>query len=725
MTIRLLAGAALGALLTACTTVEDSAMPATAAAVPEATGVFAEDWTLPFHTTDFSRIRDGDYKPAFEQAMAIQRAEIEAIKANPDAPTFDNTIVALERSGRMLGRVYAAFGTVTGANTNDALDAVDAEMSPRLSAHSDAINLDPGLFARVKAVYDNRSAMSLTPEDAWLLENTWEDMVHAGAMLTDAQKDEVRAINTRLSELTTKFSQTLVEATNANALVVADRAALAGLSEAEVAAAAKAAEARGLAGQYLIALQNTTQQPALATLADRATREALFERSVHRADRGDANDTRALLAEIVQLRARKAALFGEPNWAAYTMYDRMAQDPKTALEFMRQMVPALAATQRREAGLLNDAIRADGKQFEVRPWDWQMYADRVKQQRYAFDEETVKPYFEVTRVLEDGVFFAAEKLYGLTFRKRSDLPVWHPDVTTYTVYDRDGSELGLFYFDPYQRDSKRGGAWMSTLVDQSKLWGTRTVAYNVLNIPKAAEGQPQLVSWDNVQTMFHEFGHALHYLMSDLTYVSGGGVARDFVEYPSQVNEMWASDPAVLANYAKHHQTGAPIPLELIERINAAGKWNQGYELGELLEAALLDMEWHALDVRQAGAVATPAQVDAFEQAALDRLGLETALVPPRYRSSYFRHVFADPAGYSAGYYSYLWTEMLDRDSRAWFRENGGLTRANGDHYRATVLSKGGTQDYFAMFRAFAGRDPRVEPMLEARGLTGGEPAGN
>jgi peptidyl-dipeptidase Dcp len=722
MTIRLITGVALGALLAACTTTQDTAMPATASvSIPQATGPFADDWTLPFHTTDFSKIQDSDYKPAFEQAMAIHRAEIEAIKANPEPPTFDNTIVALERSGRMLNRVYAAFGTVTGAHTNATLDAIEAEMSPKLSAHFDAITLDPELFARVKAVYDNRAAMSLTPEDAWLLEDTWRDMVHAGALLDDAQKEEVKAINTRLSELTTQFSQRLVEATNANALVVADRAALAGLSEAEITAAAKAAEARGLSGQYLLALQNTTQQPALATLADRATREALFERSVHRADRGDANDTRALLAEIVQLRARKAALFGEPNWAAYTMYDRMAQDPGTALDFMRRMVPALAETQRREAAILNEAIRADGKDFEVRPWDWQMYADKVKQQRYAFDEETVKAYFQIDRVLEDGVFYAANRLYGVTFEKRTDLPVWHPDVSVYTVFDHDGSELGLFYFDPYQRDSKRGGAWMSTLVDQSKLFGTRTVAYNVLNIPKAAEGQPQLVSWDNVQTMFHEFGHALHYLFSDLTYPSGGSVARDFVEYPSQVNEMWASHPEVLANYARHHQTGEPMPIEQIERIEAAGKWNQGYELGELLEAALLDMEWHALTPEQAAAVSTPDEVDAFETAALDRLGLEVALVPPRYRSSYFRHVFADPEGYSAGYYSYLWTEMLDRDSRAWFRENGGLTRANGDHFRATVLSKGGTQDYFDLFRAFAGREPRVEPMLEARGLTGGE----
>lgn len=720
---RLLAGAALGALLTACTTTpQEGAIGSAAVTIPQATGVFAQPSSLPFQTTDFASIQDSDYVPAFEQAMAIQRAEIAAIVANPEEPNFQNTIVALERSGRMLSRVMTAFSTVTGAHTNDTLDAIDAEMSPKLTAHFDAISLDPALFARVKAVYDNRAAMSMTPEDAWLLEDTYENMVHAGALLTDAQKEEVKAINSRLSEVTTQFSQKLVEATNANALVVADAAALAGLSDAEIAAAAKAAADRGLSGQYLIPLQNTTQQPPLATLADRATRQALFERSVHRADQGGPNDTRALLAETVQLRARKAALFGEPDWASYTMYDRMAQEPKTALDFMRQMVPALAATQRREAAMLNEAIKADGKDFEVQPWDWQMYADKVKQQRYAFDEETVKPYFEVTRVLEDGVFYAANKLYGLTFQQRTDLPVWHPDVTVYTVYEADGSELGLFYFDPFQRDSKRGGAWMSTLVDQSKLWNTKPVTYNVLNIPKAAEGEPQLVSWDNVTTMFHEFGHALHYLFSDLAYVSGGNVARDFVEYPSQVNEMWASDPEVLANYAKHHQTGATIPLELIEKIQAAAKFNQGYEFGEVVEAALLDMEWHALTPQEAAAIATPAQVDAFEAAALQRLGLEVGLVPPRYRSSYFRHIFANPAGYSAGYYSYLWTEMLDRDSRAWFRENGGLTRSNGDRFRKMILSPGGTQDYFEAYRAFAGREPRVEPMLEARGLLGTPP---
>jgi len=726
MLTRLLAGAALGTLLTACTTTsEDAALPTATVAIPTATGPFAQESTLPFHTIDFARIQDSDYAPAFEQAMAIQRAEIAAITANPDAPTFDNTIAALERSGRMLERVELAFDTETGSHTSPALDATDAEMAPRLTAHEDAKWLDPALFARVKAVYDNRAAMSLTPEDAWLLEYTWKEMVHAGAQLTPAQQDEVKAINARLSEATTRFAQTLTEAGNAGALVVADRAALAGLSDAELTAAAKAAEARGLSGQYLIPLQNTTQQPALASLTDRATREALFEKSVHRADSGGPHDTRALIAEIVQLRARKAALFGEPDWASYTMYDRMAKEPQTALDFMRAMVPPLAASQRRDAADLDAAIRASGGDFAVRPWDWNFYSGKVKMERYAFDEETVKPYFEVTRVLEDGVFFAAEKLYGLSFRKRTDLPVWHPDVTTYTVLDRDGSELGLFYFDPFQRETKRGGAWMSNLVEQSNLWGTRPVVYNVLNIAKAAEGEPQLATWDNVETMFHEFGHALNGLFSNLEYVSGSLVARDFVEFPSQVNEMWASDPEVLANYAKHHETGAPIPPEMIQRIIAADRFNQGYEFGELVEAALLDMEWHALTPAQAAAIATPAQVDAFEAGALQRLGLEVALIPPRYRTSYFRHIFADPAGYSAGYYSYLWTEMLDRDSRAWFRENGGLTRANGDRYRATVLSVGGTKDYYEVFRSFTGREPRVEPMLEARGLLGvpGEPA--
>lgn len=726
-----------GTALTGCTAMNDTAI-ADAPAAPRAaadmrpaeqvvgaTGYFAQASDLPFHAPDFTKIEDADYLPAFETALAAHNVEIARIRDNPEAPTFENTIVALETSGRMLGRVASVFYALTGANTNDTLDAIDAEIGPKLAAHSDAINLDPVLFQRVKAVYDNRAAMSMTPEDARLLERTYEDMVHAGALLTDAQKEQVKAINTQLSTLTTEFSQKVREATVDGAVVVDSREELAGLSDTEIETARKAAEERGLTGKYLLALQNTTQQPLLPTLENRALRERLFKASLNRADQGGENDTRLLLAKIAALRAQKAALFGEPDWASYVMYDRMAKQPKTALDFMQQMVPALAATQRREAALLNEKIREEGGNFTVQPWDWYRYAEMVRKDRYDLDENAVKPYFELTRVLEDGAFYAANKLYGISFKKRDDLPVYHPDVSVYTVYDRDGSELGLFYFDPFQRPSKRGGAWMGNFVDQSHLYGTKPVVYNVLNVPKAPEGQPQLISFDNVNTLFHELGHGLHGLFADQRYasLSGTATARDFVEYPSQVNEMWATDPQILANYAKHYQTGETIPAELITKIEEAAKFNQGYDFGEVVAAALLDMKWHALTPEQAAAIDTPEEVDAFERKSLEELGLEIDLVPPRYRSNYFNHIFSDPTGYSAGYYSYLWTEMLDRDSRKWFRDNGGLTRANGDHYRATVLSQGGTTDYFQMFQNFAGREPDVQPMLEARGLVGNDPA--
>ncbi|WP_435417260.1 M3 family metallopeptidase [Parerythrobacter aurantius] len=720
-----LASLALGSL-TGCQTApggEGAAAPASAApAIPQGTGYFASDSTLPFLAPDFGKISEADYIPAFEQGMAIQKAEVQAIVANPAAPTFENTIVALEKSGRMLGRVGRVFFALTGAATTPGLDAIETEMGPKLSAHSDSITLDPALFARVKAVYDQRASMSMTVEDARLLEETYKGMVHAGALLTDAQREQVKAINTELSTLTTQFSQKVRAATNDQPLVVDTKAELAGLSESDIAAAAKLAADKGFPGKYAIALQNTTQQPLIPALTNRATREKLFKASYHRADgTNPAHDTRVLLARIAKLRADKAALFGEEDWASYAMYDRMAQKPATALKFMTDMVPALAATQRREAQMLNAAIKADGGDYTVQPWDWYRYANKIKAEQYQLDEEKMSEYFVLDRVLEDGVFYMAEKLYGLTFKKRSDLPVYHPDVSVYTVYDADGSELGLFYFDPFQRDGKRGGAWMSNFVDQSYLWGTKPVIYNVLNIPKAPAGQPQLVSYDNVNTTFHEFGHALHGFFADQKYesLSGTATARDFVEYPSQVHEMWATWPSVLQNYAKHYKTGETIPQEMIDKIEAASKFNQGYDFGEVVEAALLDMKWAALSPAEAAAIDTPEEVDAFERKSLQDLGLEIGLVPPRYRSTYFNHIFSDPEGYSAGYYSYLWTEMLDRDSRKWFRDNGGLTRANGDHYRKTVLSRGGTMDYFEMFRTFAGRDPDVTPMLEARGLTG------
>jgi peptidyl-dipeptidase Dcp len=723
------------ALLAGCTTMQEAEMdPISASAVadtpaaeiPEGTGYFASQSTLPFHAPDFTKISEDDYVPAFEQGMAIHQAEVRAIIDNPAPPTFANTIVALEKSGRMLGRVSAVFFALTGSNTTDRLDAINTEISPKLSAHYDSINLDPDLFARVKAVYDNRAAQNasgtMTPEDAKLLEETYDGMVHAGALLTDAERERVKAINTELSTLTTEFGQKLRNATNDQPLIVDTREELAGLSEADIKAAADLAAEKGMPGKYAIALQNTTQQPLLPSLENRATREALFMRSYNRADGTNPEyDTRMLLAKIAQLRAEKAALFGEEDWASYTMYDRMAKTPATALGFMEQMVPALAATQRREAAMLNAAIAAEGGNFEVQPWDWYRYANKVKAQAYDLDEDAVAEYFQIDRVLEDGVFYMANKLYGLSFEKRTDIPVYHPDVSVYTVFEEDGSELGLFYFDPYQRPSKRGGAWMSNFVDQSYLWDTKPVIYNVLNIPKAPAGEVQLVSFDDVNTMFHEFGHALHGFFADQRYesLSGTATARDFVEYPSQVHEMWATDPEVLQNYAKHYKTGETIPLAMVEKIEEASKFNQGYDFGEVVEAALLDMKWAALSPEEAAAIDTPEKVSAFEERSLRELGLEIDLVPPRYRSTYFNHIFSSPAGYSAGYYSYLWTEMLDRDSRKWFRENGGLTRANGQHYRDTVLSRGGTMDYFEMYENFAGREPNVQPMLEARGLVG------
>ncbi|MHA7819436.1 MAG: M3 family metallopeptidase [Erythrobacter sp.] len=690
--------------------------------IPEGTGYFASDSTLPFLTPDFSKIGEEDYIPAFEQGMAIQKAEVQAIIDNPAAPTFENTIVALEKSGRMLGRVARVFFQLTGTNTTDGLDAINTEISPKLTAHGDSITLNPELFARVKAVYDNRAAMTMTVEDAKLLEETYASMVHAGALLTEAERERVKAINTELSTITTEMGQKIRDAMVGQPLIVDTREELAGLSEADINAAADLAREGGHPGKFAIALQNTTQQPLLPALENRATREALFLQSYHRADgTNPEHDTRMLAAKIAELRAEKAALFGEPDWASYTMYDRMAKTPKTALDFMEAMVPALAATQRREAQMLNEQIAAEGGNYEVKPWDWYRFANKVKAERYDLDEDAVMEYFQLDKVLEDGVFHMANELYGLTFERRTDLPTYHPDVWVYTVFEEDGSELGLFYFDPFQRPSKRGGAWMGNFVDQSHEWGTKPVIYNVLNIPKAPAGETQLVSFDLVETTFHEFGHALHGFFADQRHesLSGTATARDFVEYPSQVHELWATYPEVLQNYAKHYETGETIPMELVEKIQAASKFNQGYDFGEVVEAALLDMKWAALSPEEAAAIDTPEKVDEFERKSLEELGLEIDLVPPRYRSTYFNHIFSSPAGYSAGYYSYLWTEMLDRDSRKWFLDNGGLTRANGQHYRETVLSRGGTMDYFKMFENFAGREPDVTPMLEARGLTG------
>ncbi|KQT35184.1 dipeptidyl carboxypeptidase [Sphingomonas sp. Leaf412] len=694
-------------------------MTSTAAAAQTlpASNPFAKPSTLPYQAPAFDRIKDTDYQPAIEAGMAAQRAEIRAIADSKAAPTFDNTIVAMERTGQLLERAGNAFNGVTGANTNDTLQKAEEALAPKYAAHSDAIALDPKLFQRVKTLHDKRDTLGLNPEQLRVLNKTYDNMVRAGALLTPEQKTRMTAINGELAQLTNAFNQKLLAATKAGGLVVDDKAKLAGLSEAEIAAAADAAKARGLTGKWVIPLQNTTQQPLLAKLTDRATREALFNASWTRTVKGDANDTRDTLSTIAKLRAEKAKLLGYPTFADLSLADSMAKTPQTASGFMRQLADPLAIEQKREAGELQELVKAakeqeGGGNFDLKPWDWDFYSEKLRKARYDLNQDELKPYFEITNVLEKGVFEAATQLYGITFKKRTDIPVYHPDVTVYEVFEANGQPLGLAYFDFWKRDNKRGGAWMSNYVNQSKLFGTKPVVFNVSNFTKPAAGQPALITFDDVSTMFHEFGHALHGLFANQTYpsVSGTNVARDFVEFPSQFNEHWALDPKVLPKYAVHYQTKQVIPAAFIEKIDRAETFNTGYSVGEAVAAAQMDMSWHALTADQ------PKQdADAFEAKALAATGLDIAHVPPRYRSSYFSHVFG--SGYAAGYYAYQWTKMLDTDAYEWFERNGGMTRANGQRFRDMILSKGDTEDYAPMFRAFYGKDPDIAPMLKGMGL--------
>jgi peptidyl-dipeptidase Dcp len=677
-------------------------------------GVFAAPSPLPLQAPQFDRIKDADFQPALDAAMAQQRAEIETIAANPAPPTFANTFVAMERSGRMLDRVTQVFFALAQANTDDALQKVQSEEAPKFSAHRDAIYLDPRLFARVKAVYDRRASLGLDAESLQLVDVTYRDFVHAGAHLSAADKARLEAINEKLAALSTAFEHKLLAATKAGALVVDDQAALAGLGPDGVAAAARDAAARGLAGKWLVPLQNTTQQPALQSLENRATRETLFDHSWTRTEKSDANDTRATVLEIAALRAEKAALFGYRDYASYVLQNQMAQTPAAVEAFVGQLTGPTRARAAVESAEIQAMIAKDGASFQLRPWDWDHYSEQVRKAKYDLDENEVKPYFELHKVLTDGVFYAAGQLYGVTFKPRHDLPVYQPDMLVFEVIDKDGKTLGLFYFDYFKRDNKSGGAWMSNFVGQSKLLGTKPVVYNVANFTKPAPGAPALISFDDVVTMFHEFGHGLHGLFADEVYpsLSGTNVARDFVEFPSQFNEHWALDPKVLAHYAVHYKTGAPMPQALVDKIKKAARFNKGYEMGELIAAAELDMQWH-----EQTRGATPTDVDAFETAALARTGTNFPNVPPRYRSSYFAHIFA--GGYAAGYYAYLWTQMLADDSFAWFTAHGGLTAANGQRFRDLILSRGHSLDYGPMFRAFYGKDPDIGPMLENRGLAG------
>ncbi|MGC1620072.1 MAG: peptidyl-dipeptidase Dcp [Candidatus Acidiferrum sp.] len=667
--------------------------------------------TLPFHAPPFDKIKDEDYQPAIEAGMAEELSEIQAIADNAAPPTFDNTLVAMEKTGQLLQRAMAAFGALTAANTDPFLEKIQAEEAPKLAAHQDAIALNTKLFARVASVYNQRESLKLDPESRRLLEISYENFVRSGANLSDADKTRLKKLNEEIATLANDFSTKLLAATKAGAYFTTDKSALAGLSDAQLAAAAQAAEGRKQEG-YVIPLQNTTQQPDLAALSVRATRQAIFENSWNRAERGDANDTRDIISRLAQLRAQRAQLLGFPNHAAWKLGDQMAKTPEAAIKFMDALVPGATARAASEAKDIQDLIDAQKGGFTLQPWDWNFYSEQVRKAKYDLNDAEVKPYFELNNVLESGVFYAAHELYGITFKERKDIPVYQRDVRVFEVSDADGKPLALFYCDYFKRDNKNGGAWMDVFVNQSKLLGTLPVVYNVANLPKPAAGEPALISFTDVTTMFHEFGHALNGMFANTEYpsLSGTATARDFVEFPSQFNEHWALYPAVFAHYAKHYKTGAPMPAKLVAKIRKAETFNQGYMLTELVAAAELDMQWHTLP-----ASAPLEQPDVFEKQALENKHLLLAAVPPRYRSSYFSHIWS--LDYSAGYYAYLWAEMLDDDAYQWFEDHGGLTRANGDRFRQMVLSRGNTEDLEKMYEAWRGKAPSVEPMLKDRGL--------
>ncbi len=667
--------------------------------------------TLPFNAPPFDKVQDADYQPAIEAGMAQQLAEIQAIAGNPDLPTFENTLVAMEKSGRLLDRAASVFDAVTSANTNPALQQVQETIAPKLAAHYDAMYLDARLYHRVETIYQQRDTLKLDAESLRLVEVYQRQFVHAGANLCDADKSELRRINEEISTLETAFRTKLLAATQDAAYATTNKDKLAGLDSAELTAAAGAAERRKQEG-WVLTLQNTTQQPYLASLQDRATRQEVLEHSWNRTERGGVNDTRATVTRLAALRAEKAKLLGFENFAAWKLEDQMAKTPAAAIRFMDALVPPAIANAAAEAGDIERLMDADNAGEALQPWDWDYYAKQVRQAKYDLDEAQLKPFFELNQVLLHGVFYAASQLFGLTFKERNDLPVYHPEVRVYEVMEADGRPLALFYCDWFKRDNKNGGAWMSNLVGQSKLLGTLPVIYNVGNFSKPAANEPALISFTDVTTMFHEFGHALHGMLSNVEYpsLSGTSVARDFVEFPSQFYEHWATDPAIFSNYAKHYQTGEPMPPELTAKLNQTSTFNQGYGLTEVLAAAELDMQWHTLS-----AGAPVENTGAFEQEALRKTGLAISYVPPRYRSTYFSHIWS--TGYAAGYYAYLWSEMLDEDGYQWFLEHGGLNRENGDRLRRMVLGRGNSEDPGAMYKAWRGADPSVQPMLKRRGL--------
>ena len=697
------------------------AAPPKAAPAPEPPkNALLEKSNLQFEYPPFDKLKDADYAPALDQGMAEQRKEVDAIAHNPEPASFDNTIVALEKSGALLTRASHAFFNLNQSNTDDEMEKVEADMAPKLSAHNDAILLDPALFARVDAVYQEREKLGLDAESLQLVERYEKQFLRAGAKLSDADKTTLKKLNEESATLTTKFRQNVLKSTKDGAVVVDDVKELEGFSPQQIGAAAEAAKARKLEGKWVITLSNTTQQPALEQLKNRALREKIFKASVSRSDGGDA-DNRQVVADILKLRAQKAALLGYPNWAAYELAEETAQDTKHVNDILGQLSKASLAKAKKDAAdlqaLIDRQAKAAGtKSFKLEPWDWEFYDEQLRRERLHFSDADVKPYFEMNHVLEDGVFYAANQIYGISFFERKDLPVYQQDVRVFDVRDADGSTMAIFIFDPFKRDNKQGGAWMSNYVDESTLLGKKPVVVNNLNIPKPPPGEPVLMTFDDVTGMFHEFGHALHGMFANTRYplLSGTSVPQDFVEFPSQFNEMWAREPMILKHYAKHFQTGAPMPDDLFQKVLQAQTFDTGYLSSEYLFAAMLDQAWH-----QAPAAKIPAAdgIMAFEKAALRKDGIDFGPVPPRYHSLYFLHIFSGD-DYSAGYYAYIWSEVLARDSGKWFHTHGDIERANGDFFRAKILSRGRTKEPSTLFEEFYGKGPEVQPLLEYKGLT-------
>ena len=671
---------------------------------------FALRSTLEYEMPDFSRITEDSYLPAFYAGCEQQLGEIHDI-IKQDEVTFENTIVAMERSGQLLMRMMMVFYNKSSSDTSDRLDEIEEEIAPKLAAHMDAIRLNQDLFGRIKQLHENRDSLELNNEDAWLLERYYMDFTHAGAHLTDAQREELKGLNEELSKLETLFGKNLLADTNDLAVEVADIAELDGLSENEIAACAAAAKARGLEGKWLVGMVNFTGHPLLSSMKNRGLRERVMKNSLLKGN-CDKKDNRVVILQIVKLRAKRAELFGVKTHAEHVLQDRNAQNPENVHKMLKQIAPAAVRNARAEGADLQKAIDASRENYALESWDWDLYTEAVRMEKYNLDTTAMRPYFELERVLHDGVFFAANKLFGITFKERKDIVTYHPDARAFEVFNEDGSKLALFIGDFYTRDSKRGGAWMNNLVDQSHLLGQLPVVVNNLNVPKPPAGQPTLLTYDEITTLFHEFGHTLHGMLSDVKYprFSGTSVERDFVEFPSQVNEMWLTWPEVLDNYARHYETGEKIPQEWVDNLKAASTFNEGHATTSYLAAAILDLAWHSLP-----ADATVEDVEAFEAKAIADYGLDYGPVPTRYRSTYFSHIFA--GGYSAGYYGYIWSEVLDADTVDWFKENGGLTRANGDHFRNTLLSRGGSINSMQMFRNFRGRDATIEPLLKRRGL--------